>query len=134
MSAAMIMTDLKFPKWGTKEEGGKTVVASAGEDDFPASGAVAVNFVCRCWTGGYVYPALQVGVTTAKEYPGFLLGAGLRFTRPRALSLVFGKILTWQNELVGLEVGDEVSGTAEIESHLQRRSKTANYVGIQYNF
>lgn len=134
MSTAVITTDLKYPKYGTKDESGKTIVADAGEDDFPASGAVALNFVCRCWKPTFVYPAVQFGVTNAKEYPGFLLGAGLRFTAPRALSVVGGIIYTWHKELVGLKVGDEVKGTADIESHLQRRGKQAGYVGIQYNF
>jgi len=134
LSGAVIKTDLKFPKYGTKQDGATTTVASAGFDDFPASGAIALNGVCRCWPATFVYPAVQFGLTNSKDYPGFIIGGGLRFTYPRALSVVAGRLYTWYRDLEGLKVGDPVQGTADLESHLQRKSKRASYFGIQYSF
>ncbi len=81
-----------------------------------------------------VYPAVQFGLTNSKDYPGFIIGGGLRFTYPRALSVVAGRLYTWYRDLEGLKVGDPVQGTADLESHLQRKSKRASYFGIQYSF
>ncbi len=135
LSAAVIHTDLSYPKYGTKQEGGQTVVAAAGRENLPLGGAVLLNFVCRCWPAGPVYPALQFGVTSAKQYPGFATGAGLRITRVASLSITVGKLITWFDDLDGLTVGQPISGTAELESHLKRkRAKSATYFGVQYNF
>lgn len=134
MSAAVIKTDLKFPKYGTEEVGGVIKIKSAGTDDFPAAGAVVLNGVCRCWSSTFVYPELQFGVTNSKDYPGFIIGGGFRFTYPRPLSVVAGYIYTWTKDLVGKKVGDVVSGTADLEAALQRKSKRGSYIGIQYSF
>lgn len=130
-----IVTDLEYPKYGTAERNGQTVIESAGTEDVPLGGMVALNLVCRCWPDSVVYPALQIGLMTAKEHPGFLLGGGLRFTRPSALSLVGGWIVTWYDDLEGKKVGDPISGTAELERLLdRRRAPAAMYFGVQYNF
>jgi hypothetical protein len=132
LSGAVIKTDLKFPKYGVNNTTSK--IESAGTDDFPASGAVALNGVFRLGRTSFVYPMLQLGVTNSKDYPGFILGGGLRFTNPRPLSVVAGYIYTWSKDLVDAKVGDTVTGTADLEKHLQRKGKRGSYVGIQYSF
>jgi hypothetical protein len=132
LSGAVIKTDLKFPKYGVNNTTNK--IESAGTDDFPASGAVALNGVFRLGRTSFVYPMLQLGVTNSKDYPGFILGGGLRFTNPRPLSVVAGYIYTWTKDLVDAKVGDTVTGTADLEKHLQRKGKRGSYIGIQYSF
>ena len=135
VAAGFVHTDLAYPKYGTKQVGGQTIVAAAGTDKFPAQGAVLLNLVCRCWAPSIVYPALQLGLTNSKQYPGFLLGGGARFTGKYSLSVVGGIVITWFEDLKGLAVGDPVSGTADLQAHLQRRRAPAKtYVGVQYNF
>ncbi len=136
LSGAVIKTDLKFPKYGLSPDSGsgKQKIVPAGEDDFPASGAIALNGICRCGMTSFVYPMLQLGVTNSKDYPGFIVGGGLRFTNPRSLSVVAGYIYTWYQGLVGKNVGDLVDGTADLTKAMGRRSKRGSYVGIQYSF
>ena len=136
VAGGLIQSDLEYPKYGTSQgPDGKTIVARAGSEKLPVQGAVVVNLVCRCWGPSIVYPAIQLGATNSKQYPGFLVGLGARFAGKYSFSLVGGRVISWFEDLDGLAPGDSISGTAELQSHLKRRrAPNAKYIGVQYNF
>jgi hypothetical protein len=135
LAAAVIYSDVAYPKWGTAQEEGVTVVRPAKDEKATVDGALMLNLICRCWGKSVVYPAFQLGISSAKDVPGLLAGIGLRFTQPTSFSLMAGRMLTWAKDLDGLNSGDPVSGTAEVESHLKlKRQPTAYYIALQYNF
>jgi hypothetical protein len=135
VAAGVVYSDQRYPKYGTKEEGGVMKVARASEDGPGVEAALMLNLICRCWGRNIFYPSLQLGLSSAKDVPGLLFGLGFRFTQPRQLSLTGGRMLTWAKDLDKLKVGDVVSGTAALESDLKlKRQPTAWYVAVQYSF
>ena len=134
-AAAVIYNHLTYPKYGTTVKDGKTVVERV-KDAEPVSGAIMLNLIPRFGRTSAVYPMLQVGVSSAKEFPGFLAGVGLRFTAPVAFSLSAGGIVTRFKDLdQSLHVGDVVTGTSDIDKHLQyRTSPVALYAAMQMKF
>ena len=134
-SAAMIYSDVEYPKWGTEEKDGMMVVAPVKDDTANIEGAVMLNLILRKRTPSFVYPAFQLGISSAEDVPGLLAGVGLRFTQPTTWSLMVGGMLTWAKDLNNLKPGDVVTGTAQIESDLTlKRQDPALYVAFQYNF
>ncbi len=136
-AAAMIYNRLTYPVYGTATDPdtGKTVV-KRNDDHQPVGGAMMLNLVMRVGGGSVAYPMLQFGVSSAKDFPGFLAGAGFRFTRPVAFSISFGGMITRFKDLdEGLHVGDVVTGTADIDKHLKfKTSDIATYGAIQIKF
>lgn len=83
-----------------------------------------------------VHPLLQIGLGLNSEIPTLLAGAGLRFrVGQRRIAITGGIALTWVKELDKLKVGDQISGTDDIEKDLEYQFTTPKaYFGIQYNF
>jgi len=135
IGAAVIHSDLEYPRYATEQTPEGLRVKLVAEENVPYDGAVQLNLIWRCWGDSFAYPALQLGVSSAKEYPALLLGVGVRFTRPAPLMLVGGFAFTWFEELDSLREGDLVKDQAALEGDLERqRAPTAVYFGIQYNF
>jgi len=136
-AAAVIYNRLTYPNYGTKQDkatGGFTVQRT--DDTRPVSGAVMLNLIPRFRRSSAVYPMFQIGVTSAKDYPGLVAGLGLRFTNPVAFSISFGGMVTRYKDLdKNLHVNDPVSGTDEINKHLEyRTSPIVPYAAIQMKF
>jgi hypothetical protein len=135
-AAAMIYNRLTYPKYGTTvNKDGKTVVDRA-KDDSPVGGAIMLNLIPRIGGVSVAYPFFQLGVSSAKEYPGFLAGIGIRFTGPVSWSASAGGMITRFKDLdQTLHVGDVVTGTSDIDKHLQWRfSPVVLYGAIQLKF
>jgi hypothetical protein len=134
-AAAMIYNQLKYPKYGTTVKDGKTVVQRVN-DTQPIDGAIMLNLIPRFGRPSSVYPMLQIGVSSAKEFPGFLAGLGLRFAAPVAFSISAGGMITRYKDLDrNLHVDDVVTGTNDIDKHLQyKTSPIALYGAIQLKF
>jgi hypothetical protein len=135
VAAAIIYTDLTYPTWGTDKDGeGRTIVAPGKPASFPVQGAMVLNGVLPVGIAT-LYPAIQFGVSTAKEFPGFLAGVALRSVGTKQFSLSFGKMLTWYRTLDKLKPGSIVNGTADIEKDMKlKRAPLAWYGGVQYSF
>jgi hypothetical protein len=136
-AVAGIYNHLKYPKYGTaKNDAGETVVERSKDDYDPVNAAMMLNMVMRTKMGSVAYPMLQLGVSTAKDFPGLLAGIGLRFTQPSAFSLSVGGMITRYKDLDGvLKPGDKVTGTSDIESHLEfKTSPVVLYGAIQLKF
>lgn len=134
---AMVYNSLTYPDYGTgKNEAGETVIVRV-EDRKPIDGAMMLNLVMRLGRGAsVVHPMIQLGVSTAKDFPGFLAGAGLRFAKPFSFSISAGGMITRYKDLDDPNrLGKPVSGTAEIQEHLVlKTSPVAAYGAIQLKF
>lgn len=136
-AAGILFTDLTFPKFATESRNGRTVVAAGSESVHTVPSAM-LNVVFRSWLGSAVRPMLQVGagVGGVSVRPVLFLGGGLRFVGTPRLSISVGGLWHWVRVLHGLQVGDAVSGTAELEQAMTYSfdSTPRPYVGVQYNF
>ncbi len=135
IGGGMLFSNLKYPRYGTEQKDGKTLVKKIKDENADLSAAVVLNMYTRLGYDSFVYPGFQLGVTNAKDFPGFLFGFQARFTRPRALSISAGALVTWYKDLDQLKPGQEISGTAALEEDLElKRAPVSAYFGIQYNF
>jgi len=135
-AVAVVYNSLHYPKYGTEKVGDKTVVKRSKKDIDPWNAAVMLNLVMRLHRKSVVYPMLQLGIGTAKDYPSLLAGVGLRFTEPVAFSMSVGGLITRYKDLDDtLKVDQEVTGTAELEKHLvYHTSPVVIYGAIQIKF
>ena len=136
-AAAMVYNSLTYPQYGTaKNPAGETIVART-DDHKPIDAAMMLNLVMRLRDGESVaQPLLQLGVSSAKDFPGLLAGVGIRFVEPFNFSLSVGGLITRYKDLDDdLKEGQVVSGTAEINEHLVlKTSPVAIYGAIQLKF
>jgi hypothetical protein len=135
-AVAVLYNRLKYPKYTVgKNADGKSVVVKS-EDEDPWNGALLLNLVMRLRRPSVANPMIQLGVSTAKDYPGLVAGVGLRFTQPIALGLSFGGMITRYKDLDDeLQDGSEVASEADIEKHLEyRTSPIVPYVAVQIKF
>lgn len=126
------LRDTEYPKFGTQESGGQTVVARAGADrqyTAPAALLSVVGAIPRA----PVWPMLQIGVGTGESFPMLLFGAGLRFTSfAQEFSFSGGVVFPFVRSLNKLAIGDPVGGTAAINEDLTRTlGRRGFYLGIQ---
>lgn len=135
-AVAVIYNSLTYPQYGTETTDDGKMIVRRIDDHEPIDGAVMLNLVFRLRSPSVVYPFLQIGVSSAKDFPGLLAGVGGRFVEPFNFSISVGGMITRYKDLDGsLRVGDEVSGSAEIQEHLElKNSDVAAYVAIQVKF
>lgn len=134
IGAAAIYSGLSYPNWGTKTVNGQTVVSGAGSISDPVHAAVTLNLIIAAPQNPVVYPEVQIGVATAKDYPALVAGGGLRFVTDKAFAITGGVILGWHKTLNKLQEGDVVTGTADIQNDMSTKLFKSWFVGIQYNF
>jgi hypothetical protein len=129
-------TQISYPKYGTTEADGQTLVARAGDNVQRGAAVGMLNVIPNFRLRGFFYPLAQIGVGTGKEYPLLMAGGGFRLARPFSLSLTGGAAWTWNRDLRSLKVGDQVAGTADIEQNLEYRFQTKPhfYLGVQNSF
>ncbi len=134
IGAGLLWSDLKIARYGTEEVGGQTQLVLAREDKLGSQATLVGNFLFRTGGDSFVHPGLQIGVGTGEETPALIYGVVLRFTAPKHVSVSFGGVTTWTRQLDKLKIGDSISGTAELEADLDRKSESDTYIGIQYNW
>ncbi|HEY0515123.1 MAG TPA: hypothetical protein VGH73_24720, partial [Thermoanaerobaculia bacterium] len=135
-AAAVIYNNLKYPQYGTAKNANGDMVVQRTADHQPIGGALMLNLVMRLHGPSVAYPFLQFGVSSAKEFPGFLAGLGLRFAAPFNFSISAGGMITRYKDLDGkLKVGDVVTGTDDINKHLTyKTSPVVIYGAMQLKF
>jgi len=136
-AVATVISTITPPAYGTTSNAaGTTVVARLPHERTSVSPGMLASFVCRCQTGPFVAPMLQLGITTSKDVPAFLAGGGIRlFGLPKGdVALGAGWTIGWVKELRSLEVGDPVGGTSDIEADLRRVGRQGAYFALQYKF
>lgn len=137
-AVAVIYNNLTYPQYGTAMNKAGEMIVERAEDHQPIDGAMMLNLVMRFGrlNSSVVYPLLQLGVSSAKDFPGFLAGVGLRFVEPFRFSLSVGGMITRYKDLDGnLKIGDVVSGTDDINKHLTyKTSPVVIYGAMQLKF
>jgi hypothetical protein len=84
-----------------------------------------------------MYPFLQIGVGTGKEYPCLLAGGGFRIINKdlKRISISGGWVFSFAKELDKLKVGDTITkGQSEIDADVRYRlgEKVGFYVGVAW--
>jgi hypothetical protein len=139
VSAGVAYTDLSFPKFGlrTDSASGKQFVADAGNEKNKRYNITAM----MNWTAfipySFVHPFIQTGVGVNADFPTIFLGGGLRFNinGKGRFAIACGAAVSWIKTLGSLKIGDEVSGSADIEKDVKYELASPKaYFGIQYNF
>jgi hypothetical protein len=136
-AAAIVYNSLTYPQYGTAKNAAGDTVVQRTADHRPINGALMLNLVMRTGRDSSVaYPFLQLGVSSAKDFPGFLAGLGLRFADPFNFSISVGGLITRYKDLDGdLKVGDAVTGTDDINQHLTyKTSPVVLYGAVQLKF
>ena len=79
---------------------------------------------------------LQADITTSKDVPALLGGAGVRlFGLPKGeVALGGGGMIAWVKDLRTLQVGAPVGGTSDIEADLGYVRRHGWYTALQYKF
>ena len=133
-ATGLFYTSLKYKTFIANDNGDSIVVAEGKEEKSSVVVAAHLNLVFDVWTDAT--PMIQIGVGTAKDRPSILLGGGLRFSKPKRLSISLGGIWTWKQELTNLKVGQKLKESAELQKDLKYNldTKPSFYVGLQYNF
>jgi hypothetical protein len=132
IGAGVIFADFAEPEYGTgTDAAGRTIVKKVGQSSISLDPAVVTNFLLR--QDGNVMPMVQVGAVPAPASPGFVVGIGFRFVRPR-IGFAVGWAHLWIEDLTGLEENDPVTGTEQITSSLKRQGRDKPYFMIQYTF
>lgn len=134
VGAAVVYNEIRYPKYKVEEFEGQNIIASDGFDERKVEGAVTLN---GFWNAGsdFFFPGFQIGMSTAKDFPGFLAGVAFRLNRPQRWTIGFGGIVTWYEDLDKLRVGSPVANADAIKADLKRRrSPTELYFALQYTF
>lgn len=134
----VVYTNLSYPRFGTATVDGRTVVAEGGRARQNVSLVAMLNIIPNVKvfdSKALSWLVAQVGLGTAEKYPMLLAGAGIRLPSVK-LALTAGAAWSWVQTLEDLRVGDEISGTADLERDLTYRfqSAPAFYLGIQRGF
>lgn len=132
----IVVTHVVYPRFGTTEVNGQTVVAAAGSDVQRVAAVGMLNIIPNFGFRGPLWLVAQVGIGTGPEHPLLLAGGGLRFSSPVNISLTAGAAWAWKQELQQLTLGEPVSGTADVERDVGYRLDPVPsfFIGVQRAF
>lgn len=132
VSSGVLYTNLTFNNFGTGTNDKDETIIEKGEDkdNEIAVGAYLNLYLNNGWQNPIFF---QLGVGPSKEKP--LLFGGLGINIASKLSLSVGAVFTWTPSLNELNVGDVISGTAEIENDITYKFTNTPkfYLGLSYN-
>ncbi|WP_108807802.1 hypothetical protein [Aquimarina spinulae] len=112
---AIVYTDLSFPQYGTEtNDNDEQILVKTDDKSFnKINVGLMVNFNYNMGYDEFI-PFFQIGAGPTKKFPILFSGVGMRLNNRFMIS--GGTAWTWINELSSLNVGDVISGTAEIEN------------------
>lgn len=137
-SIGTAFTNISYQVYGleTASNGFKITSTDGGVNNFAYLGMI--NLIPNISSN--VFPIIQIGtgLTTGanRTLPAVALGGGFRFFHPAAFSITFGSIWNWSKKLDGINVGDLITSSAELEKNSTTTFNPVGnfYIGIQYNF
>lgn len=135
-SAGLFYSNLIYLQYSTIEDAnGNLVVGDPAEKKPRALVALFYNHVFNIQTYP-LFPVLQFGLASGKEYPTILIGGGFRILSKdtKRFSITGGMALPFIQDLEDLSIGSEVSGQAEIDEDIRYRltDKPGFYVGLAW--
>lgn len=139
VSVGTAFTFFEYNTYGTTTDStGQQLVASPTKNivqNLNISTMINFNYYIQ---NSPINPFWQVGLGINSEIPSILAGVGLRsnINGSRRITISGGLAMSWLKELESLEVGDEVSGTDDIDKDFKYSSSPTftGYIGVQYNF
>ncbi|XZF14082.1 hypothetical protein ACTHGU_20070 [Chitinophagaceae bacterium MMS25-I14] len=139
VAAGVAYTLLSFPKYGTTTDSltGKQYVSDAGTDIVKRLNVSVLLNYNYFIPNSLIHPFIQLGVGANADFPTLLAGGGIRFNfiGKGRISLSTGVATSFIKTLDKLKVGDEVTGSADVEKDLKYQLAVPKmYFGIQYNF
>src|SRR5207244_2234265 len=81
VGVAAIYNELKYPKYTADKQADGTFLVKKETSGSNVDAAMTMNMFCNCFGGNAVFPGSQIGVSTAKDYPGAMAGGVLRFAQ-----------------------------------------------------
>jgi predicted nucleic acid-binding Zn-ribbon protein len=132
VDAAVVYTDVEYPKYGTTTNAsGQMVVANAGNDKVSKFAVSTMLNFHLYFPNSSIRPFIQVGAGASTDYPALFSGAGIKISNRFSISV--GYTSPWIKELKTLKVDSPVSGTAELEKDIERNLKPFRnlYAGLQ---
>lgn len=132
VSSGVLYSNLAFQRYGTDtNEAGEMIVSKTEEDASELVMGAYLNLYFN--TKSDYLPFLQLGVGPSSDKPLLFLGGG--FGLSNKINIASGMIFTWFPELKGLQEGDVVTGTSQIEDAIKYRFEATPkfYVGININ-
>lgn len=133
VAAAVVFSNLSFPKFGTETNENEEQVVSRTEDETfnKINVGLMINFNYNIGDDELV-PFFQIGAGPSKKYPILFAGGGIRISEKFRIS--GGGAWTWINELSTLNIGDIVSGTSQIDNDQEFKFNATPkfYLSIQY--
>jgi hypothetical protein len=139
VSVGTAYTFFTYPTYGTSTDSeGKQYIASPTEN--PVSNlniSTMVNFNLYI-PNSNLHPLYQLGLGLHSGAPVLLTGIGLRsnIDGMKRFAISTGFAMTWIKDLDKLKVGDQITGTSDIDKDLKYQFSwpPKPYVGIQYGF
>ena len=135
VGVAAVYNELKYPKYTADKQTDGTFLVKKETSKSNVDAAMTLNMLCNCFGSDFLFPGFQIGLSTAKDYPGIMAGGVLRFAQPKQMSVAFGRMVTWYKDLDKLEVDKPVASQDALDKDLKRkRSPAAWYFAVQYTF
>ncbi len=128
----VVYSDIRIPKFGTSTVNDELMVTADAPEQKRLHETVMLNFIFKpLGVTNRVHGLLQLGLTSGPDYPGVLLGSGVRITSPIRLLVTGGILVTWRKVLRNLNVGNVIQELDDLEEDLDLRAARREwYLGI----
>ena len=131
VSTGVFYTDLLYREYALQQANGEYLVAETKPKHIRVRPAVFLNLLLST-KSNWLYPFLQLGVTTGAN--DFLLPLGAGIVVGNNLSISGGAVFGVRKELTNLRIGGTVKDAAALKNDLTNKGFSSWYFSINYNF
>ena len=131
VSTGVFYTDLLYREYALQQANGEYLVAETKPKHIRVRPAVFLNLLLST-KSNWLYPFLQLGVTTGAN--DFLLPLGAGIVVGNNLSISGGALFGVRKELTNLRIGGTVKDAAALKNDLTNKGFSSWYFSINYNF
>lgn len=131
VSTGVFYTDLLYPDYALQQANGENIVAETNATRVRVRPAVFLNLLLST-KSNWLYPFLQLGVTTGAN--DFLLPLGAGMVVANNLSISGGSVFGLRKELTNLRISGPVKDAAALKNDLSNQWFSSWYFSVNYNF
>ncbi len=131
VSSGVFYTDLLYPEYALQQANGEYLVAQTKPMRIRVRPAVFLNLLVST-KSNWLYPFLQLGVTTGPN--DFLMPLGAGIVVANNLSISGGAVFGFRKELTNLRISGPVKDAATLKNDLTNKGFSSWYFSINYNF
>ncbi len=131
VSTGVFYTDLLYPEYALQQANGEYLVAETNPMRVRVRPAVFLNLLVST-KSNWLYPFLQLGVTTGAN--DFLMPLGAGIVVANNLSISGGAVFGFRKELTNLRISGSVKDAATLKNDLTNKGFSSWYFSINYNF